>query len=104
MPKNFTSNSTSAEGKQGPQGDIGPQGPQGVPGPAGPVGEKGDNIVSHPSGGVLLKPLTTTERVNIKDPPVGLMVFDSTLNKVFVNGSSGWYAVGTNQRRNTTAP
>ena len=53
--------------------------------------------------GVLFKPMTTKERVAIKNPPVGLAVFDSDTNKLFVNTSTGWCACGSVPRRATTS-
>ena len=109
MPKNFSPGPSGPPGPQGPEGPRGPPGPQGIAGPQGTqgpqglMGAKGDNAVMHASGGILFKPMTTTKRVAIKNAPVGLVVFDSDKNKLFVNTSSGWCAVGSEPRKTTTS-
>lgn len=100
MPKNIgLMSSVGCQGATGPAGPMGPGGPQGTPGPQGIRGVKGDNVVSHPSGGVLFKPMATEERVNIKDAPIGLVVFDSEFEKLFMYTSAGWSSVGNIPRR-----
>lgn len=101
MPKKIglLNTKTGCEGPQGPPGPRGPAGPQGTQGPQGVQGLKGDNVVSHPSGGVLFKPMTTEERVNLADPRVGLVVFDSDFEKLFVYTSTAWTSVGNIPRK-----
>lgn len=106
MPKNFAfvnTPATTPEPVVGPQGPRGQQGQQGIPGPQGPQGPQGDNVLTHASGGVLFKPMTTKQRVGIKNPPVGLAVFDIDTNKIFVNTSTGWCACGSAPRKATTS-
>lgn len=40
--------------------------------------------------GLLLPRLTTTQRDAINSPTAGLMIYDSTLDRSFLRGSSGW--------------
>ena len=107
MPKNFAllkNSGVGAQGEVGPIGATGPMGPQGVPGPDGAKGERGAaSLASHPSGGMIFKPMSTTTRVGIKDAPVGLTVFDSDMGKLFINTATGWCAVGSAPRRATTS-
>lgn len=45
------------------------------------------------SKGIIPPRMTTTDRTNISNPGAGVMVFDTTLNKLSVFGSSAWETV-----------
>ena len=49
--------------------------------------------LSSTTKGFLPPRMTTTERTNIVDPAIGLIIYDSTVNKLFINDSS-WNPIG----------